>query len=305
MSIFEVYIVLIVLTCTESIVNLAFDNVTQVYNERFGVVVSQGAFADLIVCLTEFSKNQRFQRKSLQAIEILKSSITKMLRTPECPLSRKLTTPMDPSQAAGLPRQPSSQTEEEQYWFPVLFAFHDVLMLGEDLEVRSRALEYLFSTLETHGSDFPRSFWDILWRQLLYPIFMVLKSKSDMSRALNNEELSVWLSTTMIEALRKMIKLYTHFFDVLEYMLDRFLKLLSLCICQENDTLARIGSNCLQQLTLNNVKKFAPHHWEQIVQAFEELSTAPRQLRCSPPRHQTSSAVLRSLVSTPLQTTLS
>ncbi|KAF1838960.1 hypothetical protein BDW02DRAFT_515791 [Decorospora gaudefroyi] len=255
----------------EGIVNLAFENVTQVYNTRFGVVISQGAFADLIVCLTEFSKNFKFQKKSLQAIELLKSSVPKMLRTPECSLSARAGYLKDTDKGSSIPKQPSRQTQEEQFWFPVLFAFHDVLMTGEDLEVRSRALSYLFDTLISYGGDFPREFWDMLWRQLLYPIFMVLKSKSEMTKVLNHEELSVWLSTTMIQALRNMIKLFTHFFESLEYMLDRFLDLLALCICQENDTLARIGSNCLQQLVLQNVQKFQPDHWSQIVKAFVDL----------------------------------
>jgi len=257
----------------ESIVNLAFDNVTQVYNERFGVVISQGAFADLVVCLTEFSKNQRFQKKSLQAIETLRGSVPKMLRTPECPLSfRTEAAQKDAPQAEGLPKQPSRQTQEEQFWFPVLFAFHDVLMTGEDLEVRSRALNYLFDTLMRYGNEWPRDFWDTLWRQLLYPIFMVLKDRRAINQeAVNHEELSVWLSTTLIQALRNMISLFTHFFDSLDYMLDRFLDLLALCICQENDTLARIGSNCLQQLILQNVKKFSEADWDLIVRAFVDL----------------------------------
>ncbi|KAF2639668.1 hypothetical protein P280DRAFT_402689 [Massarina eburnea CBS 473.64] len=255
----------------EGIVNLAFENVSQVYNTRFGVVISQGAFADLIVCLTEFSKNYKFQKKSLQTIELLKSSVPKMLRTPECSLSAHAGFVKESDKGSSIPKQPSRQTQEEQFWFPVLFAFHDVLMTGEDLEVRSRALSYLFETLIAYGRQFPREFWDMLWRQLLYPIFMVLKSKSEMSKVLNHEELSVWLSTTMIQALRNMIKLFTHFFENLEYMLDRFLDLLALCICQENDTLARIGSNCLQQLILQNVQKFTPKHWNQIVRAFVDL----------------------------------
>jgi brefeldin A-inhibited guanine nucleotide-exchange protein len=256
----------------ESIVNLAFDNVTQVWNDRFGVVISQGAFADLIICLTEFSKNMKFQKKSLQAIETLKSTVPKMLRTPECSLSVKTAGGKDAPQVEGLPKQPSRQTQEEQYWFPVLFAFHDVLMTGEDLEVRSRALNYLFDSLTKYGKEFPREFWNTLWRQLLYPIFMVLKDRKAINQeAINHEELSVWLSTTLIQALRNMITLFTHFFDSLEYMLDRFLDLLALCICQENDTLARIGSNCLQQLILQNVKKFTPEHWEKIVGAFVDL----------------------------------
>lgn len=252
---------------------MAFDHVTQVYNTRFGVVITQGAFADLIVCLTEFSKNSKFQKKSLQAIETLKSTVLKMLRTPECPLSHRGAASAATFQDNGtnLAKQLTRQSQEEQFWYPILIAFQDVLMTGDDLEVRSRALTYLFDTLIRHGGDFPRDFWDVLWRQLLYPIFVVLQSKSEMSKVPNHEDLSVWLSTTMIQALRNMITLFTHYFDALEYMLSRFLELLTLCICQENDTIARIGSNCLQQLILQNVSKFKQEHWSQIVGAFVEL----------------------------------
>lgn len=134
-----------------------------------------------------------------------------------------------------------------------------------------RALTYLFDVLIRYGGDFPPDFWDVLWRQLLYPIFVVLQSKSEMSKVPNHEELSVWLSTTMIQALRNMITLFTHYFGSLEYMLGRFLELLTLCICQENDTIARIGSNCLQQLILQNVTKFREEHWTKIVNAFVVL----------------------------------
>ncbi|KAJ9267197.1 hypothetical protein DTO195F2_430 [Paecilomyces variotii] len=257
----------------EGIVNMAFEHVTQIYNTRFGVVITQGAFPDLIVCLTEFSKNIKFQKKSLQAIETLKSTVTKMLKTPECPLSHRHTdyASFHEDNSTNLSQQLSRQSQEEQFWYPVLIAFQDVLMTGDDLEVRSRALTYLFDTLIRYGGDFPSEFWDVLWRQLLYPIFVVLQSKSEMSKVPNHEELSVWLSTTMIQALRNMITLFTHYFDSLEYMLDRFLGLLTLCICQENDTIARIGSNCLQQLILQNVTKFRQEHWTKVVGAFVEL----------------------------------
>jgi brefeldin A-inhibited guanine nucleotide-exchange protein len=257
----------------EGLVNLAFDYTNQIYNDRFGVVITQGAFADLIVCLTEFAKNLKFQKKSLQAIETLKSTVPKMLKTPECPLSRRHGKAYDQKSNGTSPgvKQPTPQSEEEQFWYPVLISYQDILMTGEDLEVRSRALTYLFETLIRYGGDFPTDFWDVLWRQLLYPIFVVLQSKSEMSKAPNHEELSVWLSTTMIQALRNMITLFTHYFDSLEHMLDRFLDLLNLCICQENDTIARIGSNCLQQLILQNVTKFRPDHWAKIVGAFVGL----------------------------------
>lgn len=120
--------------------NLAFDHVSQIYNSRFGIVISQGAFADLVVCLTEFSKNLKFQKKSLAAIETLKSTVPRMLKTPECPLSYRAGLIMNgASIERDIPSHSiSRQTQEEQFWFPVLFAFHDVLMTGDDLEVRSQ-----------------------------------------------------------------------------------------------------------------------------------------------------------------------
>lgn len=253
----------------EGIVNLAFDQAAHIYKHRFGVVITQGAFADLIVCLTEFSKNLKFQKKSLQAIETLKSTAYKMTKTPECPLCR------DRGNHESSIEQPAvisgGQSPEEQFWYPLLIAFQDVLMTGDDLEVRSRALSYLFEILVRYGGDFPNEFWEVLWRQVLYPIFVVLQSKSEMSKVPNHEDLSVWLSTTMIQALRNVITLFTHYFDALRHMLDRFLNLLILCICQDNDTIARIGSNCLQQLILQNVIKFSPDDWSKIVCAFVDL----------------------------------
>lgn len=119
---------------------MAFDHVSQIYTTRFGVVIAQGAFADLIVCLTEFSKNLKFQKKSLQAIETLKSTVPKMLKTPECPLSHRRAPSGNKhgENASRAAAKPSRQTSEEQFWYPVLVAFQDVLMTGDDLEVRSR-----------------------------------------------------------------------------------------------------------------------------------------------------------------------
>jgi len=147
-------------------------------------------------------------------------------------------------------------------------------MTAEDLEIRSIALNYFFEALLRYGGDFPPEFWDILWRQQLYPIFMVLRSKPEMTNVLNHEELSVWLSTTMIQALRNMITLFSHYFEALEYMLDRFLDLLALSVLQESDTISRIGSNCLQQLILQNREKFSHEHWSKIVGCFCHLFEA-------------------------------
>jgi brefeldin A-inhibited guanine nucleotide-exchange protein len=44
--------------------------------------------------------------------------------------------------------------------------------------------------------------------------------------------MSVWLSTTLISALREMIELYTVYFSVMQRFLDGLLDILVACICQ-------------------------------------------------------------------------
>ncbi|TDL29195.1 Sec7-domain-containing protein [Rickenella mellea] len=257
---------------TERVVNSAFEIVSRLNEDHFSAVVRYGAFADLTVCITDFCKVSKFQKISLLAIAMLRGVIPSMLECPECPLST--------SHALDDAHHLSSDDPMIKFWFPVLFSFYDIIMNGEDLEVRRLALDSLFSTLKTYGSSFPVEFWDTVCQELLFPIFAVLKSTSDLTRWTTQEDMSVWLSTTLIQALRDLIDLYTYFFDTLERFLDGLLELLCVCICQENDTLARIGTSCLQQLLESNVKKLSPTRWERVTTTFVKLfkTTTPHQL---------------------------
>ncbi|SCZ88352.1 BZ3500_MvSof-1268-A1-R1_Chr2-1g04354 [Microbotryum saponariae] len=246
----------------ERIAVQAFDIVQRVNREHFARIVEYGSFADLTVCVTDFCKISKYQRVSLQAIELVKALIPMMLECPQCPLSEN-----------AIVKSEASPNDDPmlKFWFPILFGFYDVIMNAEDLEVRKRALDYLFETLKTHGSKFPPEFWDTICKEVLFPIFAVLRSRSDVSRFSTHEDMSVWLSTTMIQALRNLVDLFSFYFDALARMLDRLLDLLCECICQENDTLARIGTSCLQQLLENNVEKLSPARWERIVSTFVQL----------------------------------
>ncbi|KAF9009101.1 hypothetical protein BDQ17DRAFT_1349527 [Cyathus striatus] len=226
---------------TERIASSAFEIVTKLNKEHFPEIVRHGAFADLTVCITEFCKVSKFQKISLLAIAMLRGVIPVMLECPECGFIEQ----------ARNARSGIGDDIMIKYWFPVLFGFYDIIMNGEDLEVRRLALDSLFSTLKIYGRSYPVEFWD-----------------------------TVWLSTTMIQALRDLIGLYTFYFDILERFLDGLLDLLCVCICQENDTLARIGTSCLQQLLENNVAKLSKPRWERVTTTFVRLfrTTTPHQL---------------------------
>lgn len=111
---------------TERVANSAFEIVTRLNKEHFSAIVRHGAFADLTVCITEFCKVSKYQKISLLAIAMLRGVIPVMLESPECSLS------------SGSSEIPPTDMDEGmiRFWFPVLFGFHDIIMNGEDLEVR-------------------------------------------------------------------------------------------------------------------------------------------------------------------------
>lgn len=112
---------------TERVASSAFEVVTRLNKEHFSAIVRYGAFADLTVCITEFCKVSKYQKISLLAIAMLRGVIPVMLGCPECSLSTGNTN-----------TSPQAAMDEGmiRFWFPVLFGFYDIIMNGEDLEVR-------------------------------------------------------------------------------------------------------------------------------------------------------------------------
>ncbi len=106
----------------ERIVNSSFEIVTRLDKEHFAEIVKYGSFADLTVCITDFCKVNKFQKISLLAIGMLRGVIPMMLSSPECALNT--------------PKSAATDDAMIKFWFPVLFSFYDIIMNGEDLEVR-------------------------------------------------------------------------------------------------------------------------------------------------------------------------
>lgn len=237
----------------ETLVNKSFKMVDTIYKKFSKEIKQQEAFEDLIKCFTELCKNGKFQKINLLSLDILQKLVNQI--------------------AMEYLKQGDNKNETLiKYWFPILFGFHDVIMTGEELEVRSKALNYLFDILLEYGENFDQEFWNIVCKELLFPIFSVLNKPWEVSRIEESDDsFSVWLSTTLIQALRKMIGLFDHYFESLRIRLSDYLQLLSSCICQENDTIARIGRTCLHDLLLNNSSRFDDEEWSIINESFKQL----------------------------------
>lgn len=114
----------------ERIASSAFEIVTRINKDHFNAIVQYGAFADLTVCITEFCKVSKYQKISLLAIAMLRGVIPVMLQSPACSLSTDNVGTDQPMDDAMI-----------KFWFPVLFGFYDIIMNGEDLEVRRLCVE--------------------------------------------------------------------------------------------------------------------------------------------------------------------
>lgn len=98
-----------------------------------------------------------------------------------------------------------------------------------------RALTYLFDTLKNYGHTYSRDFWEVISKGVLFPIFDDLKlSKQEHTKFANREDMSVWLSTTLIQALRQFVDLFSHYFESLSFLLDGMLDLMTACMIQGN-----------------------------------------------------------------------
>lgn len=258
---------------SESIVHMTFDIVRSVTNERFGDIVANGTFPDYISCLVEFSKNQKFQKISLPALDMIKGTIPKMIEIANKSTPLEIT---DAHASTTTPNGPVQQAAGDdflvKFWFAVLYGLKEVVMQSDDVEVRKRALIYLFETLKKHGNTFTPEFWDTVSRQIVFPLFDDLKNGgTSQRRKMTPEDLSVWLSTTMIEALRNVVDLYTFYFDNMRDMMRHVLGLFSMCITQDNDTLAHIGCECLDQYIEANIEKFDNGCWDLATETFISL----------------------------------
>lgn len=244
----------------EKIVKRTFQLVSEdiVKSHFYDVFALEDSFVDLVLVFKEITKNQKYQKMALKSLETLKKITTQVAEL--CFKKRN-------------DQLLQGKDEFEDVWMPLLFCFNDTIMTAVDLEVRSKALNYMFDALVANGSEFSKEFWNKICTQILFPIFGILSKHWEVNQFNSHDDMSVWLSTTLIQALRNMVALFTHYFDSLNELLDGFLGLMVSCICQENDTIARIGRACLQQLIIQNMASFDQKHWDQVTNAFSTLFT--------------------------------
>uniref|UniRef100_A0A665VUE8 ADP-ribosylation factor guanine nucleotide-exchange factor 2 (brefeldin A-inhibited) n=1 Tax=Echeneis naucrates TaxID=173247 RepID=A0A665VUE8_ECHNA len=249
----------------ESIVELAFQTtghiVMKTFQEHFAAAID--SFQDAVKCLSEFVCNAAFPDTSMEAIRLIRHCAKYVSDRPQA--LREYTSD-DMNVAPG-------DRVWVRGWFPILFELSCIINRCK-LDVRTRGLTVMFEIMKSYGNTFEKHWWHDLFR-IVFRIFDNMKLPEQQT------EKTEWMTTTCNHALYAICDVFTQFYEPLSQILlvDIFTQL-QWCVRQDNEQLARSGTNCLENLVILNGEKFSPEVWNITCSCMLEIfqNTSPHTL---------------------------
>uniref|UniRef100_A0A4W5MX50 ARF guanine nucleotide exchange factor 1 n=1 Tax=Hucho hucho TaxID=62062 RepID=A0A4W5MX50_9TELE len=248
----------------ESIVELAFQttgHIMNVFEKHFPATID--SFQDAVKCLSEFACNASFPDTSMEAIRLIRHCAKYVSDKPQAfkdyTSDDMNVVPEDRVWVRG--------------WFPILFELSCIINRCK-LDVRTRGLTVMFEVMKTYGHTFEKHWWQDLFR-IVFRIFDNMKLPEQQT------EKAEWMTTTCNHALYAISDVFTQYFETLsDVLLDDILSQLYWCVQQDNEQLARSGTNCLENVVILNGEKFTPETWDKTCNCMLDIfkTTIPHAL---------------------------
>uniref|UniRef100_A0A8D0FF48 ADP ribosylation factor guanine nucleotide exchange factor 1 n=1 Tax=Strix occidentalis caurina TaxID=311401 RepID=A0A8D0FF48_STROC len=249
----------------ESIVELAFQTtghiVTIVFEKHFPATID--SFQDAVKCLSEFACNAAFPDTSMEAIRLIRHCAKYVSDRPQ---AFKEYTSDDMNVA------PEDRVWVRG-WFPILFELSCIINRCK-LDVRTRGLTVMFEIMKTYGHTYEKHWWQDLFR-IVFRIFDNMKLPEQQT------EKAEWMTTTCNHALYAICDVFTQYLEVLsDVLLDDIFAQLYWCVQQDNEQLARSGTNCLENVVILNGEKFTLEIWDKTCTCMLDIfkTTIPHAL---------------------------
>ncbi|XP_060133747.1 brefeldin A-inhibited guanine nucleotide-exchange protein 1 isoform X3 [Zootoca vivipara] len=249
----------------ESIVELAFQTtghiVTIVFEKHFPATID--SFQDAVKCLSEFACNAAFPDTSMEAIRLIRHCAKYVSERPQA--FREYTS--DDMNVA-----PEDRVWVRG-WFPILFELSCIINRCK-LDVRTRGLTVMFEIMKTYGHTYEKHWWQDLFR-IVFRIFDNMKLPEQQT------EKAEWMTTTCNHALYAICDVFTQYLEVLsDVLLDDIFAQLYWCVQQDNEQLARSGTNCLENVVILNGEKFTLEIWDKTCNCMLDIfkTTIPHAL---------------------------
>jgi brefeldin A-inhibited guanine nucleotide-exchange protein len=209
-------------------------------------------------------------------------------------------------------KQPTIEVQQS-YWIPVLYTFYKIGVSCE-LEIRSKAIHYLFEILKEHYMTIPSTIWEIIFRTIMMSLLDMATCNNEKRRRVildhNSTFVREWLSTTYVLILRFLTDLFSIGFKSFIPYIDILLEIykgtmvisgksyFTLYICDEsnnrrslyileNESVAHVGNSCFQQFLIDNYQRFDAALWFKMINFFASLfkDTLPYELFEFPTRN--------------------
>uniref|UniRef100_A0A673ZUG7 ARF guanine nucleotide exchange factor 1 n=1 Tax=Salmo trutta TaxID=8032 RepID=A0A673ZUG7_SALTR len=247
-----------------SIVELAFQTtgyiVTNVFEKHFPATID--SFQDAVKCLSEFACNASFPDTSMESIRLIRHCAKYVSERP---------------QVSNYTSDDMNVAPEDRVWvrgwFPILFELSCIINRCK-LDVRTRGLTVMFEVMKTYGHTYKKHWWQDLFR-IIFRIFDNMKLPEQQT------EKAEWMTTTCNHALYAICDVFTQYFEPLsDILLDDILSQLYWCVQQDNEQLARSGTNCLENVVILNGEKFSPEIWDKTCNCVLDIfkTTIPHAL---------------------------
>lgn len=250
----------------EGIVDLAFNTtvriITDIMERQFASVLD--SFQDAVKTLSEFACNVKFPDTSMEAIRYIRVCARYV------------------AEKGIIFRDHQGDTdvyvqEEDRVWvrgwFPILFELTCVISRCK-LDVRTRSLTVLFEIMKTYGGQFTQSWWKELFG-VIFRIFDEIKMSDSPAERIE------WMNTTCNHALYAIVDVFTQYYDTLcPILLNELYAQLKWCVQQDNEQLARAGTNCFENFVISNGSNFTTDIWQVTVSSLKEIfeKTVPSRL---------------------------
>ncbi|XP_021363171.1 brefeldin A-inhibited guanine nucleotide-exchange protein 1-like isoform X5 [Mizuhopecten yessoensis] len=254
----------------EGIVELAFQTtgkiISSIFEKHFAAVID--SFQDAVKCLSEFACNAAFPDTSMEAIRLIRNCAKYVAEKPH----------MFRDHAGDEINVPEEDRVWVKGWFPVLFELSCVINRCK-LDVRTRGLTVMFEIMKTYGETFQQHWWKDLF-QVVFRIFDNMKLPEQQNEGTQVMK-AEWMTTTCNHALYAIVDVFTQYYDVLhDVLLLELYHQLQWCVRQDNEQLARSGTNCLENLVISNGEKFSSDIWHSTCTCMLDIfrSTIPLSL---------------------------
>ncbi|KAF2298194.1 hypothetical protein GH714_018494 [Hevea brasiliensis] len=279
----------------KNIVLLAFEIMEKIIRDYFPYITETETttFTDCVNCLIAFT-NSRFNKDiSLNAIGFLRFCAKKLAegdlgssaRNKDKETPGKIS-PSSPQAGKDGKHENGEITDKEDhlyFWFPLLAGLSE-LSFDPRPEIRKGALQVLFDALRNHGHLFSLPLWERVFESVLFPIFDYVRHAIDPTggdapgQEIDSDagelDQDAWLYETCTLALQLVVDLFVRFYNTVNPLLRKVLKLLVSFIRRPHQSLAGIGIAAFVRLMSNAGDLFSQEKWLEVVMSLKEAANA-------------------------------